>query len=172
VRAFHTHQIAGPGEEVANIRRRVREFVARVDATVDLVEHPTSVRLDEAPKEWRRERVDDRSLPIEKGDRPVVLGAGTVLGKKTRPMLRGRVDTCAARSMRPCDAVGEDLGHRQGTVGHQRRVGVATRDAELEDTSTVTGDVPIAEIEAEEICLRSGWDELDSPVTDLTSSGG
>ena len=80
------------------------------------VDHPASVRMDQTPEQLAGIGVDDRALPVGKNDRALVLPAGTMLRKQTRPVA----------------PVSRD-GHASNTTDEAHPREIATQDLAMEE---------------------------------------
>src|ERR1700681_3113037 len=122
--------------------------------------------MNETPKERLRKSVDDRPLPLDQDNGSLVFLTGPVLRKEAGPVFRIRADVYTTRPTHLADSVGEDLRHRHGALGHEGRIRATATDPEPVDPSGVPRDVPVTEIETQEIRVGSGWNVLGGSAAD------
>jgi hypothetical protein len=135
-------------EEPHDVDGAVAEHVAGVLATVDPVDHPTPVGLDQPPEEAPRVSEDDLVLPVVEDDQALVLPARAVLREQTPHVLPvGRDDDVVVA----LESMAGDLPRKDGSSGgddasDDPRVLRIREEPDLVDVAATPVDRPVAEV--------------------------
>lgn len=139
-------------------------------AHLDSVGHATAVGVDQAANQRLWVSIGYRLLPLCQFDRSLVFATGPMLREHADPVLRVGMDLRTAGHLRrPNLAGGHDPRHRVPTLAHQRRIRVATEDAQSPDVAWPPAETAITEMEAEQVRIRRG-DGVGSCGTGLGSA--
>jgi hypothetical protein len=153
-------RVARRGEDRADVVGVVREHVARVLATVDPVDHSTSVGVDQSSQQQIRVGLGDPFLPRNEPYLAAMLRSWSVLREQARPVVPMRGYHDAPRGAHSSDSHLLPWSHgtdRLRAFIDDGRIASIQRDTQME-RPRAPRDAAIAQVHPEEVRVRTRRD--------------
>jgi hypothetical protein len=148
--------VAGVPEELEDVRRIVREEVARVRVLPprNAIDDSAPVGVDEAADQLARVGLDESNLPVLQDDRTAVLPPWPVLGKDAGPVLPIAVDLHAPRPLNRSSPSVPSSHSIDRSLSQPDQLGISNVLDDAEPIcSGIPRDVPVPKVETEQICV-------------------